>query len=227
MTFNQPWRVFLEGTLYVSATPWQDDPAFGIISNQPGLRDSIGGPVAPALTMACNLVQAIRHFDIEAYVEANRPAQGLCLGIGMNTLEPYDLLHALELDRVHACDWIGEHLVESAKTLQSLHDSEPALTEQIRLHQASISDLSFLPNASIHIVYTANVFTWEVPMMQATFDLGIQEILRVLADDGIVFSKGSAGELEKRLSSHGTMLLPHPPVTVFQKKETLSRSNCP
>jgi hypothetical protein len=137
------------------------------------------------------------------------------------------LLHALELDGVHAFEWIVEHLVESAKMLQGLRQSEPTLAEQIRLHQASISDLSFLSNASIHIIYTANVFTWEVPMMQATFDLGMQEILRVLTDDGIVFSKGSAGELEKRLSSHGTMLLPHPPVTVFQKKTNLPDSNCP
>ncbi len=89
------------------------------------------------------------------------------------------------------------------------------------LHLASISDLSFLPTASIHTNHTANLFTGEVPIMQATFDLGMQEILRVLADDGIVFSKGSAGELEKRLSPHGTMLLPHPPGNGISEKTKL------
>lgn len=212
------WQAFIDGPLYLSSRPpWHDDPAFSVILEQPGLRDCIGGPVAPALNMACDLVRALTQHDIMAQIRSQRPAQGLCLGIGMNATEPYDLLHALQLDCVHACEWIGEHIVEAAEMLQVLRSKEPDLPQRIRLHQASIRDLSFLPDASIQVVYTANMFTWEVPMQQQTFDLATQEMRRVLATGGLLFSKGSAGELEKRLAPYGRMLLPYPPVTVFQK----------
>jgi hypothetical protein len=213
------WQAFIEGSLYLSSRPpWHDDPAFAMILEQPGLRDCIGGPLAPALTMACGLVRALTQHDIMAQLRSRRPAHGLCLGIGMNAMEPYDLLHALQLDCVHACEWIGEHIVEAAETLQALCRNDPSLPQRIRLHHASIRDLSFLPDASIQVIYTANMFTWEVPMLQETFDLAMQEIRRVLAAGGIVFSKGSAGELEKQLAPYGRMLLPYPPVTVFQKQ---------
>ena len=54
-------------------------------------------------------------------------------------------------------------------------------------------------------------------MTAETFDGTIKEILRVLAVDGVVLSRGSAGRFEERLARHGRMLLPHPPVSVFQK----------
>lgn len=213
------WQAFIDGPLYLSGPPpWHDDPAYELMLEQPGLRDSIGGPVAPALKMACDLVRALTQHDIMTQLCSRRPAQGLCLGIGMNAMEPYDLLQALQLDCVHACEWIGEHIVEAAEMLQVLRSKAPDLPQQIRLHQASIRDLSFLPDAAIQVIYTANMFTWEVPMQQATFDLAVQEIRRVLTSGGILLSKGSSGELEKRLAPYGRMLLPYPPVTVFQKE---------
>lgn len=220
------WQAFIDGPLYLSSRPpWHDDAAFAVILEQPGLRDSIGGPVAPALNMACELVRALAQHDIVTQIRSQRPSQGLCLGIGMNATEPYDLLHALQLDCVHACEWIGEHIVEAAEMLHALRCNEPDLPQRIRLHQASIRDLSFLPDAAIQVIYTANMFTREVPMQQQTFDLAVREIRRVLAAGGFVFSKGSAGELEKRLAPYGHLLLPYPPVTVFQK--ATDRSSAP
>lgn len=213
------WHAFIDGPLYLSSRPpWQDDPAYAVVLQQPGLRDSIGGALTPALNMACELVQALTQYNIVTQLRSRRPAQGLCLGIGMNVMEPYDLLHALQLDCVHGCEWIGEHIVEAAEMLQGLRHQESDLPLRIRLHHASIRDLCFLPDAAIQVIYTANMFTWEVPMWQETFDLAIQEMRRVLAPGGFVFSKGSAGELEKQLAPYGRMLLPYPPVTVFQKQ---------
>ena len=214
------WRNFVDGPLYLaSPPPWFDDPAYSLILAEPGLRDSLGGPVSPALRMACELVRALTEYDVVAHLRNQQHAQGLCLGFGSNLLEPYDLLRALPLGCVHACEWIGEHLVEAATMLQSLSADDPSLVRRIRLHQATIAALSFLNDATIQVIYTANMFTWEVPMQQKTFDLAIEEMMRVMTPGGVIFSKGSAGELERRLTPHGRMLLPHQPITVFQKPE--------
>ena len=122
------WKAFIEGPVYAYAqTPWRDDPAFGVLSEHPGLRDSIGGDVASALTLAIELVQAIARIDLHDLVRTRRPARGLSLGFGMNVLEPYDLLQVFELDRVYAYEWIGEQVIEAARTLQALRAAEPAL----------------------------------------------------------------------------------------------------
>jgi hypothetical protein len=85
------------------------------------------------------------------------------------------------------------------------------------LHHGTVSDLSALADASIRVIYTANVFTWEIPMMPETFSKAIQEILRVLVDGGVVLSRGSAGVLEAHLAQHGRMLLPLSLISVFQR----------
>jgi hypothetical protein len=212
------WQAFIEGPIYADDQAlWRDDLAFAIIAEHPGLRESISGRVAPLLIQTVGLVRALTGVDLLAIACGRRPAQGLCLGFGMNTLEPYDLLQVFELDRVHAYEWIAAQVVEAAQTLQALRHHEPSLPTRIRLHQGTISDLSTLADVSMRIIYTANVFTWEVPMMPETFARAIQEILRVLADGGVVLSWGSAGVLEAHLAQHGRMLLSSSLVSIFQK----------
>jgi hypothetical protein len=218
---DKTWQSFIEGPLHASAhTPWHDDQAFAVIADHPGLRDSIGGPVTPVVTMAIKLVQAMTQVDLMQVVHAHRPVQGLCLGFGMNALEPYDLQQVFELDCVHGYEWIGEQVVEAAQLLQTLHTEDPLLPTRIRLHHGTLSDLSAIADTSMQVIYTANVFTREVPMTSRTFEGAMREILRVLADDGVLFSRGSAGVLEEHLARHGRMLLPSPLVSVFQKRKT-------
>ena len=94
---------FIEGPVYVdSEAPWREDPAFSLLSQYPGLRDSVGGRVADALTQAIGLVQAMTRVALRALAQQRLPATGLCLGFGMNLLEPYDLLRTFALDCVHA-----------------------------------------------------------------------------------------------------------------------------
>jgi hypothetical protein len=213
------WQAFIEGPLYATTPPpWSDDAAFAVIAQEPGLRDSIGGPVAPALIMAIDVVRAMTGIALLDVMHARRPAQGLCLGFGTNAWEPCELLRVCQLDCVYAYEWMAEQLIDAAQTLQTLRGAEPDLPRRIRLHHGSVADLSALADASMRVVYTANVFTWEVPMTQATFHRAVAEILRVLDWDGVVFSRGSAGVLEASLAPHGRMLLPSPLVSVFQKR---------
>lgn len=213
------WRAFVEGPLYDTlAPPWSDDAAFAVIAQEPGLRDSVGGPVAPALAMAMDVVRAMTGVALMDVMHARGPAQGLCLGFGMNAWEPCDVLRVCQLDGVHAYEWMAEQVIEAAQTLQTLRPAAPDLPRRIRLHHGSVADLSALADASMRVVYTANVFTWEVPMTQATFHRAVAEILRVLDWDGVVFSRGSVGVLEASLAPHGRMLLPSPLVSVFQKR---------
>lgn len=216
------WNAFIEGPVYADAdAPWSADPAFAIIAEHAGLRDSISGRAAPALTLARELVQATVGVDLLEIGSGASMTQGLCLGFGMNVLEPYDLLQTFALNRVHAYEWIGEQVVETAQTLQTLRAEETMLPTRIRLYHGTISDLSALDNTSIHVIYAANVFNWEIPMVPETFERTMQEILRVLAPGGVVLSRGSAGWLEEHLGPHGRMLLPNPLVTVFQKRVEL------
>ena len=213
------WQAFIEGPIYATAdVPWCEDAAFAVIAQEPGLRDSIGGPVAPALTMAMEVVRAMTGIALMEVMHTRRPAQGLCVGFGTNAWEPCDLLRVCQLDCVHAYEWIEEQVIEAAQTLQTLRTAEPDLPCRIRLHHGSVADLRALADASVQVVYTANVFTWEVPMTQTTFHRAVAEILRVLDSDGIVFSRGSAGVLEAHLAKHGRMLWPSPLVSVFQKR---------
>ena len=100
---GEPWRAFIEGAVYCAdRVPWRDDPAFAVISEHAGLRDSLGGHVGSALTLASGMVHATSQTHLAAIVQAQRPAYGLCLGFGMNALEPYDVLQAFDLDGVHA-----------------------------------------------------------------------------------------------------------------------------
>jgi hypothetical protein len=113
---DDTWHAFIDGPLYPEAQePWRHDPAFAIITAHPGLRDSLGGHVAPALTLAIDLVQALTRVDLRQMVQAQRPAQGLSLGFGMHALEPYDLLQVFALDRVHAYEGIGAQVIESSR----------------------------------------------------------------------------------------------------------------
>jgi len=202
--------------------PWCDDPAFALIVELPGLRANIGGRVARALTQTIGLVRALAQVDLLEVTRANTPSQGLCLGFGTNTLEPYDLLRVFALDLVHAYEWVGEHVIEAAQALQTLRAEDPLLPTRIRLHHGTISNLSATADSSIQVVYVANVFNHEIPMTPKTFSGAVGEIMRVLAEGGVVLSRGSSGALEERLARHGRMLLQTPLVSVFQK-EWMSR----
>jgi hypothetical protein len=218
--FAQDWRDFFEGELYPEAqVPWREDPAYGLLLQIPGLRESIGGRSAAALQQAVGLVRAVAGVDLCARGRVNRPAQGLCLGLGMNLMEPYDLLQVFGLTCVHAYEWIGEHLIEAAHAFQALRTADPLLPERIRLHHGTISDLSALADGSIHVVYTANVFTPEIPMTAETFARTVKEIVRVLEMGGVLLSRGSGGVLEAALAQYGRMLLQTPLVSVFEKTQ--------
>jgi len=212
------WHEFIEGKIYADAeAPWRDDPAYSLLLNVPGLRESIGGRIPAALIQAIGLVRAIAQVDLVEKIRMRRPAHGLCLGFGMNFTEPYDLLRIFSLERVHAYEWIGEHIIEAAQALQALRASEPLLPDRIRLHHGTLGDLSALTDGSIRVVYVANVFNPEIPMTEETFNRALKEILRVLAAGGVLVSRGSAGALEAGLARDGRMLLQTPLVSVFEK----------
>ena len=218
-TTQVQWQTFLDGPLYAEGEePWRDDPAFAMVSQFPGLRDAIGGRIAQALVQAVGLVKAIAQTDLIAAIQTQEQPQGLCLGFGMNALEPYDLLQVFSLAQVHAYEWIGEQVVEAAQTLAAFAKSDSTLPERIRLHHETLSNLQALPDRSIQVVYVGNVFTYEVPMAEATFTCGVKEVLRVLADGGVLLSRGSSGALETALSPAGIMLWQNPLVSVFQKR---------
>jgi hypothetical protein len=114
-TMAQQWQAFIAGPVYAETdAPWRDDPAFATLSEFPGLRDSIGGRIAEALAQAVGLVKALGQVDLLAVVQRHTQPRGLCLGFGMNALEPYDLLQVFSLAQVHAYEWIGEQVVEAA-----------------------------------------------------------------------------------------------------------------
>ncbi len=212
------WRSFIEGPLYGDTeAPWREDPAFLLIARLSGLRASVGGRAERALRQAIGLVRALTGVDVVEVVTAKRPAEGLCLGFGENVLEPYDLLRVFGLDRVHAYEWVGKQVVEAAQALEVFCAQDPLLPSRIRLHQGTLSDLSALSDTTIRVVYAANVFNYEVPMSPKTFSRAVKEILRVLAEGGLVLSRGSSGLLEEELSRFGRMLLQTPLVSVFQK----------
>jgi len=216
-----PGAEFIEGSVYADTeTPGRDDPAFALLCQYPGLRDSVGGHVAEALTQAIGLVQAMVRTDLRSVVHQRKPANGLCLGFGMNLLEPYDLLRTFALDCVHAYEWMREQVLDAARTYAALQRQEPSLLPaQLRLHHGTMSDLSALPDHSIRVVYTANVFNREIPMSPETFARVLKEMLRVLDSGGVVLSRGSSGVLETELAQHGRMLLHTPLISVFQKGE--------
>ncbi len=213
-----PWQAFIEGVVYADAeVPWGNDPAYAMLREFPGLRESVNGRSAAAITQTLGLVQALTHVDMLQVVHANRPARGVCLGFGMNALEPYDLLQACALDIVHAYEWMGGEVVEAAQMLDALRVLDPLLPTRIRLHHGTLSRLETLTDASVHVVYAASVFNDEIPMSAATFNGALQEIVRVLAPGGFVVSRGSSGLLEAHLTSYGHMLLETPQVVVFQR----------
>jgi len=215
---RQSWRDFVEGELYADAqAPWRDDPAFALLLQVPGLRESVGGRATAALQQAVGLVRALARVDLLEVVHSQRPAQGLCLGFGMNALEPYDLLQVFALDRVYAYEWIGEHIVEAAQMFQALRAQDAALPARVRLHHGTISDLSALTDGAVRVAYVANVFNPEVPMTSETFARAVREIVRVLGAGGVVLSRGSVGGLEAELARHGRMLLQTPLISVFAK----------
>jgi hypothetical protein len=213
-----PWSVFIEGGVYAdTATPWRDDPSFALLKEYPGLQDSISGRIPAALAQTMALVQVLTQVDMQYILRTRSPARGLCLGFGMNVLEPYDLLQGCGLDVVHAYEWIGTRVIEAAQTLAALQPPEPSLSTRIRLHHGTISHLSGLADASIHLVYAASVFNNEIPMTASTFARAVAEIVRVLAPRGFLLSRGSAGILEERLAPYGRLLLHTPSVSVWQK----------
>ena len=213
-----PWQAFIEGAVYADAeAPWGNDPAYAMLQEFPGLRESVNGRMAAAITQTLGLVQAMTHVDVLQIVHANRPACGVCLGFGMNALEPYDLLQACALDVVHAYEWIRAEVVDAAQMLDALRALDPLLPKRIRLHHGTVSRLETLTNASVHVVYAASVFNDEIPMSATTFYGAVQEIVRVLAPRGFVISRGSSGLLEEHLAPYGRMLLETPHVAVFQR----------
>lgn len=212
------WRDFIEEGVYADqAVPWRADPAYSAILAHPGLRDGIGGSVAPALQQAVGLVRAMRGVDLFAITSVRQPAVGLSLGFGSNVSEPYDILKTCGLDRVHAYDWVGAHVVEAAQAFDTLRQTEPELADRLRLHHGTVGDLSALEDASVHVIYTANVFNREIPMSNETFDRALDEIVRVLAPDGWLVSRGSAGRLEAGLQRRLLVLFDNPLVSVLQQ----------
>jgi hypothetical protein len=109
-------------------------------------------------------------------------------------------------------------VVEAAQALQALRVQEHLSLSSIRLHHGTISDLSAVADGSIAVIYTGNVFQPEIPMSALTFAATVKEIVRVLATNGIVVSRGSSGDLEAALSAYGHMLLQIPLVSVVQKR---------
>jgi len=217
-TSPPPWQAFIAGVVYADAeVPWGNDPAYVMLQEFPGLRESVNGRSAAAITQTLGLVQALTHVDVLQSVHANRPARGVCLGFGMNALEPYDLLQACALDIVHAYEWIGAEVVEAAQMLDALRAIDPLLPTRIRLHHGTLSQLETLTDASVHVVYAASVFNDEIPMSAATFHGALREIVRVLAPGGFVVSRGSSGLLEAHLASYGHLLLETPQAAVFQR----------
>jgi hypothetical protein len=213
------WRRYIEGEIYPDdQVPWRGDPAYELLLQFPGLREGVGGQVAPALTQAIGLVHAVARVDLLALVRGKRPALGLSLGFGMNVSEPYDLLRVFELDLVHGYEWMREHVIEAARSLCVLQRAAPTLPSRIHLHHGTISDLTALADSSIRVVYVANVFNPEIPMAQDTFSRAVREMLRVLEPGGVVCSRGSAGIFEEALNPHGRMLMQNPLVSVFQKQ---------
>ena len=217
------WRDFIEEGVYADqAVPWRADPAYRVILAHPGLRDSIGGSTAPALQQAVGLVRAVREVDLFAITAAGQPAVGVCLGFGSNVSEPYDLLKTCRLTRVHAYDWVGAHVVEAAQAFDTQRRTEPELANRLRLHHGTVGDLSALEDASVHVIYTANVFSREIPMSDETFDRARDEIVRVLAPDGWLVSRGSAGRLEAGLKRRLLVLFDNPLVSVLQQPSPAS-----
>jgi hypothetical protein len=219
---TQAETAFIAGPIYAGTEiPWRDDPAFALLSQYPGLRDSVGGRVADALTQAIGLAHAMARVDLRALARQRQVGQlatGLCLGFGMNLLEPYDLLRTFALDCVHAYEWMGEQVLDAARAYAALQRREPSLTPtRLRLHHGTISDLSALTDRSIRVVYVANVFNREIPMTAATFEGALREMVRVLGSGGIVLSRGSSDALETELAPHGRLLLHTPLISVFQK----------
>lgn len=216
---DQTWRTFIEGLVYPDdQAPWRADPAYALILDHPGLRDSVGGHVAPALQQALGLVKALAQVDVLERLRASRPAYGLCLGFGANALEPCDVLTVFGLDRVHGYEWIAAQVVEAARLFHMKRAADARLADKLRLHHATASDLSALADRSIQVVYTANMFSREIPMSANTFERAVKELLRVLAPGGFVFSRGSAGILEGRLGQVCQALLNNPLVSVFQRR---------
>ncbi len=214
----ESWADFIEGGVSPdNAVPWRHDPAYAAILEHPGLRDSIGRHVAAALRQASGLVQAMAQVNVLDGVRSHHPTIGLSLGFGSNAQEPYDLLTTFALDRVHAYEWVGEHVIEAAKAWEMLRADDPRLTTRLRLHHGTVSDLRALNTASIHLIYTANLFNREIPMTQETFERSVQEIVRVLAPSGCLISRGSAGVLEQSLAPYLHVLLGNPLVSVLQK----------
>lgn len=217
------WRDFIEEGVYADqAVPWRANPAYRVILEHPGLRDSIGGSTAPALQQAVGLVRAVRGVDLLAITAAGQPAVGLSLGFGSNVSEPYDILKTCRLARVHAYDWVGAHVVEAAQAFDTLRRTEPELANRLRLHHGTVGNLSALENASVHVIYTANVFNREIPMSDETFDRARDEIVRVLAPDGWLVSRGSAGRLEAGLKRRLPVLFDNPLVSVLQQPSPVS-----
>lgn len=214
----QTWQAFIDGPLYPdSAAPWRADPAFAVVTEHAGLRDGIGGNVAATLRLLVHMALVMARVDLLALMQSQRPAYGLCLGFGMNALEPYEVLQGLHLDRVHAYEWIAEHVIEAAQMLCAFPACTPELATRVRLHHGTLSDLRALDNGSIRFIYAANVFHYEVPMTPDTFARSVQEMLRVLASGGLVMSRGSSGALEAALAPHGHVLLDVPQGVIFQK----------
>ena len=102
----------------------------------------------------------------------------------------------------------------------SFEDSAIELSRRVLLHHGTISALGAIRDASVLVVYTGNVFHPEIPMVPETFDSSTSEILRVLAPQGFVISRGSAGQLEFALSQKIKLLLDNPLVSVLQNPAT-------
>ena len=127
------------------------------------------GALRAALAQTMALVRALDPGRYTAHYPHPPAGTRVCLGFGMNVLEPYDLLQACALDVVHAYEWIGEQVLEAAQTLAALPDPRPARARRIRLHHGTLGHLQALAEASIHLVYAASVFNNEIPMAPPTF----------------------------------------------------------
>jgi len=53
-----PWQAFIEGVVYADAeAPWGNDPAYAMLQEFSGLRESVNGRSAAALMQTLGLVE--------------------------------------------------------------------------------------------------------------------------------------------------------------------------
>jgi hypothetical protein len=70
-TSPPPWHAFIKGVVYADTeVPWGNDPAYGMLQAFPGLRETVNGRMAAAITQTLGLVQALTQVNDEIPMSA-------------------------------------------------------------------------------------------------------------------------------------------------------------